>query len=366
MQVAVLKETLSGENRVALVPGDIPSLLKRNIAVMVEQGAGDAAGYTASHYEEKGAVVTTRAACLAQASLLATVRGAPDVSSQHTLVGFLDPFDAAQNTVYAQTGCTAFAMELMPRITRAQSMDALSSMANLAGYKAVLLAACQSSKMFPMMITAAGTLTPAKVFVLGAGVAGLQAIATAKRLGAVVEAYDVRPEVKEQVQSVGGKFVELALHTASAGDGTGYAQAQSADFYNQQQQLLATHMAACDIIITTAALPGRKAPLLIPAKTVQQLKPGAVVVDLAAETGGNCELTEAGQTVFAHGVAVLGPTNIASSIPYHASQLYSRNVSTFIQHLTHKDGSLNIDTQDEITRKTQVCQNGKVVFNKTN
>jgi NAD(P) transhydrogenase subunit alpha len=359
MFVAVLKETLPGEHRVALIPADLAAFRARNITVLVEHNAGERAGYTNAQYQDKGAVLASHEECLAQANILLTVRGTSQSTSQHTLIGLLDPLGSPEKAqAYAQSGCTAFAMELTPRTTRAQSMDVLSSMANLAGYKAVILAASYSPKIFPMMITAAGTLTPAKICVLGAGVAGLQAIATAKRLGAVVEAYDVRPEVKEQVQSVGGKFIELNLDTSSAGDTGGYAKAQSGDFYAQQQTLLASHMQAADILITTAAIPGKKAPVLVPASTVERLKPGSVIIDLAAETGGNCALTQPGEVVHTHGVTILGPVNITSTMAYHASQLYSRNITAFVQLITQKDGTLHINKDDDIVKKTLVCQNG--------
>jgi NAD(P) transhydrogenase subunit alpha len=252
-------------------------------------------------------------------------------------------------------------MELMPRITRAQSMDVLSSMATVAGYKAVLLAAGTLPRMFPMLMTAAGTVAPAKVFVVGAGVAGLQAIATARRLGAKVEAYDVRPAVKEQIQSLGAKFVELPLEAAAAEDKGGYATAQDESFYRRQREMMLKVVAASDVVITTAAIPGKKAPVLVTDEMVRGMAPGSVIVDLAAERGGNCELTQPDRTVVAHGVTILGPTNLASSVPYHASQMYSKNIITFFQHLAGKDGVLKTDPEDEIVRETLVTHGGQVV-----
>jgi NAD(P) transhydrogenase subunit alpha len=373
MLVAVLKETFPGEKRVALIPAEVTRLTKRKCEVIVEAGAGAAAGFLDAMYEAKGARVGSRADALAKAEVVVCVRalganaatGAADAAALRAgqaLIGFLDPLGSPKALQPVQgKGVHAFSMELMPRITRAQSMDALSSMANIAGYKAVLLAASALPKMFPMMITAAGTVSPAKVLVLGAGVAGLQAIATAKRLGAVVEAYDVRPEVKEQVVSVGGKFVELQLETAGAGDKGGYAKAQSEEFYKKQQEQLAQYVRAADVIITTAAIPGRRAPTLITAEMLKGSKPGAVLVDLAAETGGNCALTKPGETTVAEGVTILGPLNVPGTVPAHASQLYARNVVTFLEHLTTLEGTLKLDREDEITRETLVVHNGEVV-----
>jgi NAD(P) transhydrogenase subunit alpha len=251
-------------------------------------------------------------------------------------------------------------MELMPRITRAQSMDALSSMATIAGYKAVLLAATTLPRMFPMMMTAAGTISPARAFVIGAGVAGLQAIATARRLGALVQAYDVRPAVADQVRSVGGTFVELPVEAGEAEDKGGYAKEQDESFYKRQRELMARVVGESDIVITTAAIPGKRAPVLITADMVAAMQLGSVIVDLAAERGGNCELTRPDQIVEAHGVTILGPTNLPSSVPYHASQLYAKNVVTFLRHLV-KDGNLKIDLDDEITRETLTSREGNVV-----
>ena len=374
MFIGVPKETFPGERRVSIIPAELPRLTKLNASVLIEKGAGEAAGFPDQKYTENGAtVVETTAELFSRSDLITQVRGYganPAATEEElslfrpgqSLISFLNPLgEPARAQVLAERGVTALSMELIPRITRAQSMDALSSMATIAGYKAVLLAANELPKLFPMMMTAAGSLTPARVFVLGVGVAGLQAIATAKRLGAVVEAYDIRPEVKEQVQSVGGKFVELELETDEAGDEGGYAKEQSDRFIQRQQELLATHIRAADVIITTAAIPGRKAPILVTEAQMEGMRPGSVLVDLAAETGGNCELTRAGETVIHKGVHILGPANLPSQMPQHASQMYARNLSTFLAHLTDEQGRLNLDMSDEITANTLVCSEGVVV-----
>jgi len=276
------------------------------------------------------------------------------------VVGFLDPLRLPEGVkALAGREATAFSLEMLPRITRAQSMDALSSTATVVGYKAVLLAAAALPRMMPMLMTAAGTVTPARVFIIGAGVAGLQAIATAKRLGAVVEAYDVRPAVKEQIQSLGGKFVELPLETTGAEDKGGYAKAQDESFYRRQRELLSKVVAESDVVIGTAAVPGKKAPVLVTDEMVAGMRPGSVVVDLAAEQGGNCESTKAGETVVAHGVTVMGPLNLAATVPHHASQLYARNVATFVANLVKK-GELQLDADDEIIRESMVARGGEV------
>ena len=374
MLIGVLKETFPGEQRVALIPSEISRLTKIKCSVIIEAGAGDAAGFQDASYTDKGATVVNSAAeVFAKADLIVQVQGYGSDSSATSeslsqfkkgqgLIAFLNPLGAAERArELANQGVTGLSMELVPRITRAQSMDALSSMATVAGYKAVLLAANELPKLFPMMMTAAGSLTPAKVFVLGVGVAGLQAIATAKRLGAVVEAYDIRPEVKEQVQSVGGKFVELPLETRDAGDSGGYAKEQSEDFIKRQQELMADHIRAADVVITTAAIPGRKAPRLVTAAQMEGMRPGSVLIDLAADSGGNCELTEAGKTIVHKGIRIIGPSNVPSSMPHHASQMYARNVSTFLAHLTDDEGNLNLDMSDEITAGTLVCHEGVIV-----
>lgn len=372
MLVGVTQETYPGESRVALVPAELKRLSKAKIEVIVEAGAGRQAGFLDSAFEEAGAqIATTRKEVFEKADLVVQVRGwganpehgAADAAllrSGQAYIGFLDPLgnsDAAK--ALAETGSTAFSMELVPRTTRAQSMDALSSMATIMGTKTVLLAANTLPKMFPMMMTAAGTIAPAKVLVIGAGVAGLQAIATARRLGAVVEAYDIRPAVKEEVQSLGAKFVELAIEAEDAADSQGYAKAQSDAFIKKQQDLLGDTIAGADVVITTALVQGRKAPVLVPTAMVERMRPGSVVVDMAAEAGGNCEETVPGETIVHNGVTILGPVNLASSIPAHASQMYARNVSNLLQ-LMCKDGELVIDTEDEIIVGCMVSRNGEV------
>lgn len=373
MILAVPRETYPGERRVALIPAAVPPLIKKKIEVRVESGAGREAGFLDAAYTEKGAtVVAGRAALLAGADVVLTVRelesrpdGSPPDLAEYTrgqtVIGFVDPLSSPETVrVIAERGLTAFSMELMPRITRAQSMDALSSMATIAGYKAVLLAANALPRMFPLLMTAAGTIAPAKVFVIGAGVAGLQAIASARRLGAVVNAYDVRPAVKEQVMSLGATFVELPLDSAAAEDRGGYAKAQDEEFYRRQRELMGRVVAESDVVIATAAIPGKKAPVLVTKEMVEVMQPGSVIVDLAAERGGNCELTRVGETIVHSNVAILGPLNIPSTIPNHASQLYSKNITTFLLHLA-KDGALAIDVADEIARETLLTRDGEVV-----
>jgi NAD(P) transhydrogenase subunit alpha len=364
MKIGVVSETFPGERRVALVPASIPGLKKAGLDVIVQQGAGTPAGFPDAMYSEKGAaLIPNRGDVFAAADVLLQVRitDAASLRAGQVVIGMADPLGAPDGVrALAAAGVTAFALELIPRITRAQSMDVLSSMATIAGYKAVLLAADTLPRMFPLLTTAAGTVTPAHVFIVGVGVAGLQAIATARRLGAVVEAYDVRPAVKEQVQSVGAKFVELPLETAQAEDQGGYAKAQDESFYRRQREMLARVVAANDVVITTAAVPGKKAPVLVTAEMVRGMAPGSVVVDLAAERGGNCELTCADEVRVDHGVTILGPTNLPSTVPYHASQMYAKNITTFLLHLI-KDGVVRVDLADEITRETLVTQKGDVV-----
>ena len=278
-----------------------------------------------------------------------------------SLIGFLRPLgDLHTVEAIAATGVTSFSVELMPRITRAQNMDALSSMSTIAGYKAVLIAADALPRIFPMLTTAAGTITPSRVLVIGAGVAGLQAIATARRLGAVVSAYDLRPAVKEQVQSLGGRFVELPIEAADAQDAGGYAKAQDESFYQKQRELLGRVVAESDVVITTAVVPGKKSPVLVTKEMVAAMAPGSVIVDLAAERGGNCELTRTGEKIVEHGVTIFGAINVASSVPYHASQMYSKNLTNFLLHMV-KDGKLQLNLEDEITRSTIVTQGGEIV-----
>jgi NAD(P) transhydrogenase subunit alpha len=371
MRIGVLKESFPGETRVALVPAHVAALVKGGHQVLIEAGAGGLAGFPDQEYTAKGATIVSRLDALA-ADLLLQVRsatansvsGAQEIEGLHkdqVVIGFADPLTAGELTRrMAARGVTSFSMELMPRITRAQSMDALSSMATIAGYKAVLLAADALPRMFPMLMTAAGTIAPAKVFIVGAGVAGLQAISTAKRLGAKVDAYDVRPAVKEQINSLGARFVELPLETGAAEDKGGYAKAQDESFYQRQREMMLKVVTASDVVVTTAAIPGKKAPILVTEEMVRGMAPGSVIVDVAAERGGNCELTEPGKNVIKHNVTILGPTNLPASVPYHASQMYSRNITTFLAHLI-KDGTVKIDTADEITRETLVTHGGDIV-----
>ncbi len=373
MIVGVPRETFPGERRVALVPALVPGLQRAGLEVLVETGAGLEAGFTDEAYVEKGAAIAaSRAEVFEKAGIVLQVRapganpgeGARDLEllrEGQVVIGFCDPLLSVETTrALAERGVTLFSMELMPRITRAQSMDALSSMATIAGYKAVLLAANTLPRMFPMMMTAAGTLAPARVFVVGAGVAGLQAIASSRRLGAVVEAYDVRPAVREQVESLGGKFVELELDTEEAEDAGGYAKELGEDFYRKQREMMLRVVAASHVVITTAAIPGKKAPILVTREMVEGMEPGSVIVDLAAERGGNCELTVPGETVDHGGVTILGPLNIPATVPYHASQMYAKNITTFLLHLV-KDGELTLDLDDEITAGTLVTRGGEVV-----
>ena len=374
MVIGVVSESGQGERRVALVPGVIAPLIKAGGTVLVEPGAGLSAGFTDEAFKEKGAeIAASRADVLARADVVPRVRvgpaGAPSTGADlaglrpgQTLIAFLDPLsDHALVRQLAAAQVSAFSMELMPRITRAQSMDALSSMATIAGYKAVLLAANTAPRMFPMLMTAAGNVSAARAFVIGAGVAGLQAIATARRLGAQVQAYDVRAAAKEQIISLGAKVADVPLEAADAQDAGGYAKAQDESFYQRQREAMAKVVAGSDIVITTAAIPGRRSPVLITAEMVRGMQPGSVIVDLAAERGGNCELTRADEVVVEHGVTILGPTNLPATVPYHASQMYAKNVTTFLKHLLGKENQLAFDTSDEITRDTLVTHKGEVV-----
>ncbi|MCH8839620.1 MAG: Re/Si-specific NAD(P)(+) transhydrogenase subunit alpha [Planctomycetes bacterium] len=372
MKVAVVQETYPGERRVALAPAVAPLLIKAGWQVFVESGAGDAAGFTNHDYEAAdAAIVEGREAAFQKAEVILHVRalGANPQAGRDDLdmlrpgqvvVGMCDPLGNPEAMrELADRKATVFALELMPRISRAQSMDVLSSMATIAGYKAVLQAADHLPKLFPMMMTAAGTLLPAKVLVIGAGVAGLQAVASARRLGAVVQAYDVRPVVKEQIESLGAKFVELDLDTGDSEDQGGYAKQLTDEQIKAQQQQLADIVAECDVCISTAAIPGKPSPVLIIADGVRRMRPGSVIVDLAAESGGNCELTKADQTVVEHGVTILGPTNLPSEVPQHASQMYAKNMVTFLLNLT-KEGKLDIDLNDEVIRDTLAAKDGQV------
>ena len=357
----------------ALVPVAVPNLIKAGLEVVIESGAGEQAGYPDAIYVEKGAkILPDRAAVFSTADIILQVLcyGSNDLTGKadlplyrhgQTLIGFLRPFGSAEVVgEIAHAGVTSFAVELMPRTTRAQSMDALSSMATVCGYKAVLLAAETSPRIFPMMTTAAGTITPARVFVIGAGVAGLQAISTARRLGAVASAYDMRPAAKEQVQSLGGRFVELPIEAKNAQDARGYGTAQDENFYARQRELLTKVVAESDVVITAAVIPGKKSPVLITGEMVKGMAPGSVIIDVAAERGGNCELTRMGETIKAHDVTIIGAINLASSVPYHASQMYARNLTTYLTYMV-KDGKLNLNLQDEIVRETMITSGGEVV-----
>jgi NAD(P) transhydrogenase subunit alpha len=371
--VGVPKEIFPGERRVALVPASIPLLAKAGCEVLVEAGAGYLAGYPDAAYEAKGGrIAPSRGDVFAAADVIFQLVGVsanaatgrddlPLFRRGQVLLAFLRSLGNPEGLQeLAATGVAGFAIEMMPRLSRAQSMDALSSMSTIAGYKAVVLAAAALPKMFPMMMTAAGTIVPARVFVVGAGVSGLQAIATAKRNGAVVSAYDVRQAAKEEAQSLGAKFVELPLDAADSADTGGYARAQDESFYRRQRELMARAVAEHDVVITTANVPGRKAPVLITEEMVAGMNPGSVIVDLAAERGGNCALTRAGESTVAHGVTIIGPVNIASQVPFHASQMYSSNVTNFFLHLL-RDGGLVFDLDDEITGETLVVRDGAVV-----
>ncbi|MCI0453065.1 MAG: Re/Si-specific NAD(P)(+) transhydrogenase subunit alpha [Candidatus Latescibacteria bacterium] len=369
--VGVPRETFPGETRVAMVPAVAAVLAKSGAQVAIERGAGEASGYTDAAYEAKGASLASRDEVFARAHVVAHVRVAganPALTRDDArryrrgqlVVGMADPLGEPEAIrEFASTGASLMALELVPRITRAQSMDVLSSMATVAGYKAVLLAANALPRMFPMMMTAAGTITPARVFVVGAGVAGLQAIASSKRLGAVVHAYDVRPAVKEQIQSLGAKFVELPVEAADAEDKGGYARELGEEFYRKQRELMARVVAESDVVITTAMIPGKKAPVLITGQMLAKMAPGSVVVDLAAERGGNVDVTRAGETVQVGGVRVIGAVNLPATMPYHASQMYARNVASFLQNMI-KDNAIALSTDDEVVRDTLVTRDGDV------
>lgn len=373
MKIGVPAETLTDERRVAMVPGVLGPLVKGGHEILVQEGAGDRAGYPDQEYRERGAVlVASREGVYEQAEIILQIQGLganPEkglaeltmMRSGQIVIGQMDPLWGCKlMNNYAEAGVTSFALELIPRITRAQSMDVLSSMATVSGYKAVLLGANHLPKMFPMLMTAAGSLKAAKVLIIGAGVAGLQAIATAKRLGAIVSGYDIRPVVKEQVESLGAKFVELDLKTEESEDKSGYAKAQDEAFYQKQRELMGDVLAEQDLVITTAAIPGKKSPVLVTAEMVRKMASGSVIVDIAAERGGNCELTKLDKVVVESGVTIMGPDNLASTVPFHASQMYAKNISTFVQNL-FKEGELNLNMEDEIIKDTMITHEGKIV-----
>lgn len=370
MKLAVAREIEMGENRVALIPDIVSRLIKQGFEVLVEAGAGEKAHFSNGAYEEAGASVSHDSAWVwGEADIVLKVKppqyredGLHEVELlRHggTLVSFLNPLgepDLIQRL--ADRKITAFSMEMIPRSTRAQSMDALSSQASLAGYKAALIAAANLPKFFPMLTTAAGTVRPAKVFIMGAGVAGLQAIATARRLGAVVEAFDIRPAVKEEVQSLGARFVEVELKEDTVAEG-GYAKEISDDSKRLTQELVSDHIAQSDVVITTAQVPGKKAPLLVTEEMVARMAPGSVVVDLAAEQGGNCAYTEPGRHVVHHGVTIIGPINLPASLPVHASQMYAKNLQTLVQYFV-KDGEMQLNFEDEIIAAACVTHAGQI------
>jgi len=371
--IGVPKEIYPGDRRIALVPVVLPTLTKAGFEVHIQAGAGADAGYPDAQYVEKGGkIVADRAAIFSAADIVVQILcyGSNDVTGRQDLplyrrdqilVGFLRPFGTKEVVEeVAHSGVKAFSIELMPRTTRAQSMDALSSMGTVCGYKSVLVAADCHPRIFPMLTTAAGTVTPARVFVIGCGVAGLQAIATARRLGAVISAYDLRPAAKEQVQSLGGRFVELPIEAKDAQDARGYARAQDEDFYRRQRELLGKVVQESDVVITAAVIPGKKSPILVTEDMVKGMAPGSVIVDLAAERGGNCDITEAGRTVTKHGVTIIGAINLANGVPYHASMMYARNITAFLTYLI-KDQKLNLNLQDEIVRETLLTNGGEIV-----
>ncbi len=370
MLIGVPTEIVPGERRVALVPETVARLAKAGNSVLIQRGAGTAASFVDDAYQSAGATLARDAAeVYATADFIAKVaRPTPAelalVQSGKTLLALLAPLgDPGSVEAYARAGITALSMDAIPRTTRAQSMDALSSQANIAGYKAVLLAAATSPRFFPMLTTAAGTIKSQKVFVIGAGVAGLQAIATAKRLGAVVSGYDTRAAVKEQVQSLGAAFVEIDLGIEGEGAG-GYARALSDDEQRAQQRILSRYIHSVDVVVTTAAVPGRRAPLLVSEDAVRGMRPGSVIVDLAAETGGNCAVTQPGETIVAHGVTVIGTINVPSTMPYDASVLYSRNIAALLAVIV-EDGTLRLDESDEIVAGTMLVRGGAIVHEAT-
>lgn len=376
MTIGVPKESCPGEKRVALAPSSLPALVKAGFKVQIEAGAGTAAGFEDSAYTEVGAsIVNDRSELFSSSQILLQVRLAgaspesyhSDLELMHagqTVIGHCEPLAEPEKfKEYAEKNITVFALEMVPRITRAQSMDVLSSMATITGYKSVLLAAEALPRLFPMMMTAAGTIKPAKVFIVGVGVAGLQAIATAKRNGAVVSAYDLRPAVKEQVESLGGKFVEMDLDTGDSEQKGGYAREMNEEFYRKQREMMTKVVAEHDVVITTAAVPGKKSPILVTAEMVEGMAPGSVIVDLAAEKGGNCELTQKGQAVVEHGVTIIGPENLTSTVPYHASEMYGKNITTFLLNMS-KEGALDLNLEDEIVADTLITRDGEIVNNR--
>ncbi len=365
MKLSVPKESTPGETRVAIVPDAVKKLIAKGVDIVVEPGAGEASHVSDSAYEDAGATVTADAGFSGDVVAKVAPPTADEIakmSKDSVLVGFLQPLTAGDTaTALASAGVTSFAMEAIPRITRAQSMDALSSQATIGGYRAALMVAEELPRFLPMLTTAAGTIKPAKVLVLGAGVAGLQAIATSRRLGAVVSAFDVRSAVEEQIQSLGAKFVKLDIGLEDAEDAGGYARALTDEEQQRQREALAQVIGGMDGVISTAAVPGRKAPLLIIEDAVRKMKPGSVIVDLAAETGGNCELTKAGETVIAHDVTIMGVTNLPATMPDHASQLYARNVENLVTLMTGEGGALELNFEDDIIKGACITRDGEIV-----
>jgi NAD(P) transhydrogenase subunit alpha len=372
MFVGILKDRNINEKRVSIVPQDVQRIKKLGAEVIVESSSGEEAGFSDSEYKDAGAEVGDREEVLSKADLILKVRilsaegedflkGAERYRGK-TLVGMAEPFSLSEEEIkiIEEGEITAFSLELIPRITRAQSMDVLSSMATVAGYRAVIIASNLLPKMFPMLMTAAGTIIPARVFVIGAGVAGLQAIATARRLGAVVEAYDIRPAVKEQVESLGAKFVELGLETEEAETKSGYAKEMGEEFYRRQREVMADVISTSDVVISTAAVPGKRAPILITREMVALMKKGSVIVDLAAERGGNCELTEPGKVIEVNGVKIAGPLNLPADLPADSSRLLSRNYTNFLG-LIIKEGELHLNQDDEIISETLLFDKGRLV-----
>lgn len=372
MKIGVIKEGREGETRVALIPADIKKLVRKGLEVVVEKGAGAAGGYSDADYEKAGAELGSDSASVAAAVQILVGVNAPEENLLRDDLTIIAQFDSLMYPGRAQkvagAGATAYALDLVPRTTRAQAMDVMSSMANLAGYKAVLLAADHLTKILPMMTTAAGTIRPSRALILGAGVAGLQAVATAKRLGAVVEAFDTRPVVKEQVESLGGKFVEVPLteeEKAAAETKGGYARQMNEDYYRRQREIIHKHAMKADMVITTARIFGAKAPVLVTAEMVEDMQPGSVIVDLAVDTGGNCELAVAGENVVRHGVTIIGMENLATSLPTHASQMYSRNIFEFVTNMLDEESRFRKDEDDEILAESVLCRGGNLVHKGT-
>ena len=368
LTIGVPREQREGERRVAMSPAALPALLKAGARVLVEAGAGDGAGFSDAQFADKGATIVSRAEATAARVVLRVQVDEDAVEATHpgqVVIGLATPLAGVPTVpALAEKRATLFAMELVPRTTRAQAMDALSSQANIAGYKAVLLAAAALPKVFPLLTTAAGTIPPARVLIVGAGVAGLSAIATARRLGALVEAYDVRPAVKEEVESLGARFVELPLDTGQEGGGSGaYARQLTDEQLAKQQELLAKTVASSDVVITTAQVQGAKAPVIVTTAMVEQMAPGSVIVDLAAEQGGNCEVTRSGETVNHNGVRVIGPVNVPSTVAAHSSLVYAKNVANLLG-LMVRDGAIDIDVDDDVVRDTLVTRDGEIIHNR--